>query len=139
MLFAHRRPRRRHTSRVALKSRRMLDFGGMVATGHRVVEQRSLRYHAAIAERLSKDGAILERTRARVEEWIKQNAVAPYYADGWRRVLERPLPEIVAFLTADSERARAFRQVSPFAGVLSAKERWRLWAAADGCDDTTAT
>ena len=111
----------------------------MVASGHGVVEQRSLRYHAAIAERLLKDHAILERTRARVEAWLRQGSVAPYYAEGWRRVLERPPAEISAFLVEDSELARAFRQVSPFAGVLSAKERWRLWAAADGLDDTSAT
>lgn len=111
----------------------------MAGAGHSIVEQRSLSYHAAIGERLAQGGAILPRARARVEDWIKHGTVAPYYAEGWQRILELPLSEIIDFLTDDSERARAFRQVSPFAGVLSAKERWRLWAAARGCDDTPAT
>ena len=100
----------------------------MSASGHSVVEQRSLRYHALIAQRLSTDAAILERARMRVDQWITQGTVAPYYAAGWKRVLESPLVEVSAFLTQDSEEARAFRQVSPFAGALTPRERWRLWA-----------
>ena len=124
---------------VVPKSVKMLVLWTMAGSGHGIVEKRSLRYHAAISERLRRDQSILERTRARVEAWIEHGTVAPSYAQGWQQILERPLPEILAFLTSDSERARAFRQVSPFAGVLSAKERWRLWAATKGTDDATAT
>jgi hypothetical protein len=106
---------------------------------HRVVEERSLRYHAAIAARLLLDATILPRIRERVEEWIRTGTVAAYYAEAWRDVLCRPVSEISAWLRDDSETARALRPVSPFAGVLSARERWQLWAAADGGDDATAT
>jgi hypothetical protein len=105
---------------------------------HSVVEQRSLRYHAVIAARLALDGAILPRIRARVDAWIAEGSVARHYAEGWKELLNAPLPELAAFLREDSERARAFRQVSPFAGVLSARERWRLWAGATERDDQTA-
>jgi hypothetical protein len=110
----------------------------MTLQGHSVVEHRSRRYHEVIAERLATDNAILERARTRVEEWTRHGTVAPYYAAGWRQVLESPISEISAFLVEDSERARAFRQVSPFAGALSARERWRLWASVKRDNDTTA-
>jgi len=119
------------------RSRKMLRYPGMPAAGHSVVERRSLRYHAVIAARLATEDTILARARARVEQWIREGTVAVYYAEGWQQLLEQPPHEISAFLNSDSERARAFRQVSPFAGVLDPRERWRLWAATTG-DDTTA-
>lgn len=110
----------------------------MTLQGHTVVERRSHRYHEVIAERLATNDTILEHARTRVEEWIKHGTVAPYYAANWRRVLESPISEIEAFLVEDSERARAFRQVSPFAGALGARERWQLWASVKRDHDPTA-
>ena len=105
---------------------------------HRKAEQRSLRYHAAIADRLVTDPSIVIRARRRVERWLEDGSVAHYYADGWRARLADPIDHLRAFLIEPSETACAFRQVSPFAGVLSAKERWALWAANESDDDATA-
>ena len=105
---------------------------------HSVVEERSLRYHAAIAARLTRDDTILPKIRARVDQWISNGTVARFYAEGWKEMLARPLPELLAFLCDESQHARAFRQVSPFAGVLSPKERWRIWANTRASDDETA-
>jgi hypothetical protein len=105
---------------------------------HSVVEQRSLHYHAAIAARLMIDDQILPRIRARVDEWISKGTVARFYAEGWKEILARPLPELLAFLCDGSQHARAFRQVSPFAGVLSPRERWQIWAKTSTSDDPTA-
>jgi hypothetical protein len=93
-------------------------------------ERRSLGYHTVIADRLEQDPRILQGARERVEGWIRDRSVAEHYALGWREILNRSPAEVHAFLVDPSERARAFRQVSPFAGVLSPKERWLLWAAA---------
>lgn len=105
---------------------------------HSVVEQRSLRYHAAIAARITRDDSILPKIRARVEEWISSGTVARFYADGWKEILARPLPELLTFLRDESQHARAFRQVSPFAGVLSPRERWQIWANTRTNHDETA-
>jgi hypothetical protein len=105
---------------------------------HAAAERRSLRYHSAIADRLEAEPALLERARRRVEAWLRERTVAEYYAAGWRDVLASPAAEIRAFLVDRSERARAFRQVTPFAGALDPRERWRLWAAAKDEDDETA-
>jgi hypothetical protein len=105
---------------------------------HATAERRSLRYHKAIAERLAVDASIAVRALARVDGWLREGTVAAYYAEGWREVLNRTPAELRAFLADPSERARALRQVSPFAGVLSPQERWKLWAAKDDGDDATA-
>ena len=97
---------------------------------HATAERRSLAYHTVIADRLERDPRILPRARERAESWIRARSVAEHYAIGWREILNGSPAEVRAFLVDPSERARAFRQVSPFAGVLSPKERWQLWAAA---------
>jgi len=57
-------------------------------------------------------------------------ALAPHYCHGWRRLLDGPKTDLVAFLISDSQEARDYRQASPFAGALSARERWDLWRTA---------
>ena len=98
---------------------------------HRLAEVRSLAYHRAVAERLAREPAILERARARVRGWLRSTP-APHYAVAWNELLSRPLDEIGEFLNDDGERARELRQSTPFAGVLDPRERWRLWRAAAG-------
>jgi len=93
---------------------------------HRISEARSLAYHRAIAELLLTDPAILERARERVRRWVASRPEA-YYVGWWAEVLERPVPEIVEFITDDGEVATELRQSTPFAGVLSPRHRWRIW------------
>jgi hypothetical protein len=93
---------------------------------HRLAEARSLAYHRVVAERLAGDGALLERARARVREWLRARP-APHYALAWDAVLARPVADIAAFLCDDGEHARELRQSTPFAGALSPRERWALW------------
>ena len=106
---------------------------------HRRAERRSLRYHRAIAERIASDPSIVSRALARAEAWLAEGSTHPEYARGWRELLAGPRDALLAFLLDPSERARAHRQVSPFAFVLSPRERWKLWAeAGDSNDQTTA-
>jgi len=51
---------------------------------------------------------------------------APYaskYVDQWEGLLTGPLEEVLRVLGADDENSVALRHSSPFAGVLSEKER----------------
>jgi hypothetical protein len=48
------------------------------------------------------------------------------YAAGWEALLALPLDELCAELVDEGQRQRALRQVSPFAGVLEPRERWRI-------------
>lgn len=102
----------------------------MPVDAHRRAEQRSLAYHREIATRLTEDPSLLRKARARVADWIRSGAVHPTYATLWRDLLNRSPAEIPSLLCADDETATAMRQVSPFAGALTPKERWRIWRSA---------
>jgi hypothetical protein len=94
---------------------------------HQLAEVLSLEYHRAVARHLREKKDLLRAAQERVRNWLASGCVYKYYAESWYRVLDRPLPEILVLLTDDSEKARALRQVSPFAGVLSPRERWSIW------------
>lgn len=85
--------------------------------------------HGAIAERMRADPTIGERAKARVEGWLESGEVHAVYAQAWAQLLSRSLDEICAALVDPSEKARALRQCSPFAFVLDARTRWKIWRA----------
>ena len=92
----------------------------------RLAEERSLRYHREIALRMASDPSILSRARARVASWLETGRVARVYAERWRSLLDGPIAELVAAMEDPREAARDLRQVSPFAGALDPRTRWRL-------------
>ncbi len=92
--------------------------------GHRAAELQALAYHRAVAERL--DEFIADNARRRVDRWREEGRVHPRWADDWKTVLSKPLSQIARAISADTPDARALRQSSPFAGVLSEQERRRL-------------
>lgn len=59
------------------------------------------------------------------------------YWDAWRKILTRPLPEIVDLLDEESEEMTALRQATPFAGVLEPAERWAIYARFEASAGTT--
>lgn len=93
---------------------------------HRLAEERSLAYHAAVADRLRREPDLLAIARARLAEWIAAGH-SPEHARAWQEILTRPLGDILAFLVDPGERARELRQSTPFAGFIDPRERWRLW------------
>jgi hypothetical protein len=98
--------------------------------GHRTAELRSLAYHRRVAEKLRTDPSLIRRAREGLEGRLKQlgaDSVRAHYARGWHRLLSGPLDELIAFMISDDSVSRDFRQSSPFAGALGARERWRLW------------
>lgn len=87
-------------------------------------ERRSLYLHRAIARRLTEDPAgLLNRARRGLALMRERHPGAEPLLREWAVLLERPVPELAPALTDPSPRARELRQVTPFAGVLSAPER----------------
>lgn len=94
--------------------------------GHQINEERSLRLHGAVADKLLSDPVVLAKARQRVERWIVDGSVHPRYADAWRRLLSMSPEEISQRLVDRGETMCALRQCSPFAGALDPRERWRI-------------
>ena len=103
--------------------------GRSLALDHGLAERRSLAYHDEISVRIAADPKLLARARSRVDAWLRSGAVDRFYAEAWRDLLACPEAEIQRMLHEDSERMRALRQVSPFAGALQPRDRWRIWRA----------
>jgi hypothetical protein len=96
-------------------------------SSHRLLEIRSLAMHALIARKIERDPALLEIARRNVERWCarwKENP--PAWLEEWRELLSHSWQSIAALITGSDERATRLRQSSPFAGVLSNEERWRI-------------
>lgn len=93
---------------------------------HRLAELRSLAYHRAVAERVRVEPELVSRARRKLEQWEAEARIHPHYAAQWRAALNDP-ESLAELLTADNERARAARQCTPFAGVIPAGQRHRIW------------
>jgi len=94
---------------------------------HRVAELRSLALHEAIGEKLVRSPSLIDDARRRLQAGTASRTTSQLYRDEWLALLAQPLESIVAFLREDSERGRALRQSTPFAGVIEPRERWRIW------------
>lgn len=103
-----------------------------MARTHRTAELRSIALHEIVARRVREDPAVLDVARSRVAGWIAEGGpVDERYARRWRDLLGRTEDEILAALPADTEEMRDLRQCSPFAGVVTSAERWRVMREVD--------
>lgn len=91
-------------------------------------DRRSLALHRAIAVRLSEAPVeVLETARANLARMRRQHPDARDLLDEWLEILDLSVDQIMSVLRDPGLRARALRQVTPFAGTLSAPERARVY------------
>lgn len=101
-----------------------------VYSSHRLLEARSLAMHAVAAQKIDRDPRLLDIPRNNLKRWsARWEKETPAWYDRWCAIMERPWPEIAAVITELSEAGAQLRQSSPFAGVLSAEERKRIYEA----------
>ncbi len=87
-------------------------------------DRRSLALHRAIARRLEQEPEpTLRHARRNLGKMARQHAGARPLFSRWRALLDRPLAEILEVLVDPRLSARELRHVTPFAGVLTARER----------------
>lgn len=99
-------------------------------SSHRLLEARSLAMHTVIAQKIERNPQLLEIPRNNLRRWnTRWEGEAPAWYSEWRRIMDRPWSEIAAIITEPSEEGARLRQSSPFAGVLSAEERKRIYEA----------
>jgi excisionase family DNA binding protein len=106
---------------------------GQRRAGDLTMEQlRSLWLHQVVAGRLVTDpDRTLRRARAnlRALKAAHPRGVAARWLSEWERLLEAPTEEVLEALTSRSEKACELRQNSPFAGVVTERERQRALAS----------
>lgn len=100
------------------------------ALQHRIIEARSLAMHCLAARKIEHNPALLDQVRRTLDVWrSRYGENTPRALDEWKNILRQPWPAIAAFITDQGERAMRLRQSTPFAGVLSAREREQVYAA----------
>ena len=83
--------------------------------------------NGAIAEKLWAAPEMLGIARDNLRRWRSTAGRSAPYLDAWEVLLARPVGKLLAVIVEDSERMRAMRQASPFAGVLRPQERLRIY------------
>lgn len=96
---------------------------------HKSPELHSLAYHRLVARRL--DQRLVSDARKRLTQWKRSGRIDPRWADAWEQILAMSTAQIAKTISADTERGRALRQTSPFAGALNAHERRRVVRAVE--------
>ena len=92
--------------------------------GHRYQADQRL-----VADRLTSE--IVATALRNIDRWESAGQLDSRWANEWRRLLERPLPEIQRALRSDSKIARELRQTSPFVGLVTEQERRRIIEAVE--------
>jgi hypothetical protein len=83
-----------------------------------------------MADRLRQDPAtVLARARASLTRMRALHPGARPLLDEWQVLLRRPVDALVSALTDASPWSRELRQVTPFSGTLSARERAAVYRA----------
>jgi hypothetical protein len=99
-------------------------------SNHRLHDIRSLALHTLIAAKIEGNRSLLAVARRNLKRWRLRFRGAPArWWQEWDHLLNRSWPELAALLTDPGEEATRLRQSSPFAGVLTATERRKIYDA----------
>jgi hypothetical protein len=108
----------------ALDPLRLLPLGAAADDPHERASRRSLAYHRAVADHLSRP--MVDDALHTIWGWREQGRIDPRYGERWERILDRPIAEVREIIGEDSPDGRDLRQSSPFAGFLSEPERRKI-------------
>jgi hypothetical protein len=93
---------------------------------HKRIEERSLALHKEIARRLEKNPQLLQLAKGNLIRWIARDGETPVWRE-WSDILKGPLSLVLNVLLSTDERGARLRQSSPFCGILSPRERWKIY------------
>ena len=94
---------------------------------HREIEERSLILTRAIVNKIDADPqrAGIARARTNCQRWYDERH-EPAVRE-WIEILEQPWESIRGILLDATEEGRRLRQSNPFCGILTPRERWRIY------------
>lgn len=88
---------------------------------------RSLAYHRAVVEKLkSTPQVVVAKARGNLATLRKLHPDAKHLFERWGQWLDLPLEDLVSLCLDPGPLARDMRQVTPFAGLLGARERLEI-------------
>ena len=92
-------------------------------------DRRSLFLHRAITKKLvACPDEVIGRALRNLGRMLAQHGGAHALLEEWTHILKRQVDEIVEVMVDPRLHARELRQVTPFAGALSAAERARVYS-----------
>lgn len=102
---------------------------------HRLIDERSLAFAQAIADRLRRDPSLIQLARTNLENWMKTCSPGVRLTlEEWRAAVDGPIDGVFDLLTSRDERATRLRQSNPFAGALPESERMKILLEFDARD-----
>jgi hypothetical protein len=96
---------------------------------HAVHDAVGLELARRIAVGLSAHPEWIELAKENLRRWSQRNCDSPHLMvcyNEWRAILGRPVEEIRDVLLQETDEGQRLRQNSPFAGVLSPQEVWKI-------------
>ena len=93
---------------------------------HMRLEERSIALHREIAKRVRANPELIAMVGKNIEQWIEKSGEIPVWNE-WRKILRRPIDQIIDMMVSPGEKARQLRQSTPFCGILTPKERWKIY------------
>lgn len=101
---------------------------------HLYIDERSIALHRAVVEKIRLNPQLLDIAKANLQrqesEFLRQCREIPGWLKEWAEILKHPdIEYIFSFLVSKDEKARRLRQSSPFSGILTPRERWRVYDA----------
>ena len=86
-------------------------------------DRRSLAYHDAIMQKLASDTSLIDRAKKNLDDLLAQHPHAKKLFFRWQDWLNLPLDQLISNVLDPGLDARDMRQVTPFSGFLTARER----------------
>lgn len=90
---------------------------------HVIGDLRSKALHMEVGKKLLRKSELLDVARRRLENMRVTTPYSKTYLEKWSDLLSGPIEPILHVLGANDEDSKALRHTSPFAGILSGKER----------------
>lgn len=93
-----------------------------------MLDRRSLELHRLIARKLRDKPELFPLVEQNLLRWKNSASQRNIpYIDRWLQIVSQGMDAALDMATADTEEARALRQSSPFAGILTHKERFEFF------------
>jgi hypothetical protein len=98
---------------------------------HSDLDARSLARHRLVAVKIRQEPLLFERVKEMLARWQRQaSAASAAGLRDWQKLLDLGMEQALTVALEESERGNAFRQNSPFCGILTRSERrafYRHW------------